>query len=161
RFAASAGGEVADAFDYLHLNYGPDSTRRVLEHFLARRGDWWAYAGDDADGADGEGVARTLAALREGMPGAPDEDVPAGLMADTALREQLKEFAALLARNTEGDRKLAARLDAAVADTGSDAGAWLRQVSAAFLTAAGELRARKASAAQRKRLGDAGEARYL
>lgn len=38
---------------------------------------------------------------------------------------------------------------------------WLRQVQPAFLTTNGELRKRKASAAQAKRLGAQGEARYL
>ena len=154
--ATDADGETARALDALYTDYGPDSTRRVLTNFLARRSDWWAFAGelDDEDA-----IARALATLVDGMPVGPDEDVPTILAADAALKSQLFDFIKLLSKNIARDQELAAVLQTALNEANLQR--WLKLVERVFFTTTGGLRVRKASAAQAKRLTPQGEARYL
>ncbi len=156
RFATDAQDPLAAALDVLYADHGPAVTQRLLSSFLARRSDWWAYASDDNDEL---AITRALAALAEGMPAAPDEDVPAALAADASLKSQLLEFAKLLAQNTQRDQALADVLQKALGETNETR--WLSGVQCAFYTTAGELRVRKASAAQAKRLKPQGETRYI
>mgnify|MGYP003338807083 CR=1 FL=1 len=106
RFASGVSGEAAGALDTLYTHYGPDATRRALTNFLARRGDWWAYANGD----DASALERLLANLGEGMPVAPDEDIAASLKNDAILNPQLNEFRAILLRNGKRDEALAGEL---------------------------------------------------
>ena len=154
--ATDAKDELAQALDALYTDYGPDSTRRVLTNFLSRRSDWRAFAGELGDE---DAIARALAALAEGMPVSPDEDVPATLAADTALKSQLFDFIKLLSKNIARDQELAAVLQTALSEANPQR--WLKLVERAFFTTTGGLRVRKASAAQAKRLTPQGEARYL
>lgn len=160
RFAEDAarepGAPLAAALDHLFMEYGPDSTRRVLANFLARRGDWWAYAGDEGTDA---AIERALTALRVGIDVALDDDVLGALHSDAAIKSQVSDFIALLSTNTKSDAAHAQRLREALGE--HDAARWLKKIWPAFFTSEGDLRARKASAAQAKRLTADGEARYL
>ncbi len=156
---------LAQALDHLFMQYGPDNTQRVLTNFLARRGDWWAYAytggGGGADTDDDAAIAQALATQRVGMTVAPDEDVLGGLFDNPALKGQLSDFIEFLLRNTPTDQALGAALRESMAEP--DAARWFERVWPVFLTTTGEIRvrSRKASKKQAERLGTDDEARFL
>lgn len=166
RFATAAleapDSDAARGLDYLFTHYGPASTRQVLMNFLARRGDWWAYASADASAdadEDATAITRALAALEASMPVAPAADIPGDAWADNDLKSQVFDFIEFLERGTASDQKLATTLRGASQAT--DAARGFERMVPVFLTQKGEVRVRKASAAQAKRLGVEGEARFL
>jgi len=140
---------AARGLELLFRDYGLDNTRRLLVSFLRRRGEWRAFTGT-RDG--GDAVAFALAEFARGMEVAPDFDVIGGFLGDRAIMAAVAEFSGLLARNTPGDREDAATLLAAL-DL-PDPAAQFDAVAAHFLKANDEPYVRKASAAQRGRLGD-------
>ena len=154
RVQREAGSELARQLDCLFRDYGLDSTRKLLRNFLMRRADWWAYT----RGAD-DAIGWALQRLAADMGIDPLKDVVQEAFHDDALRADLALFAALLARNTATDVKLAEVYQDS--STLADAPAWLRAASSLALTANGTLRARKANGAQAKRLGKDDEARLL
>jgi ATP-dependent helicase/nuclease subunit A len=154
RMPREPGSPAARGLDFLFREYGLDNTRELLVNFLNHRADWWAYTRDKPDP-----VQYALGRLAEGMAAAPDEDVIAALLADARFGSGLAEFAALLARNSPSDQKLAQ--DMAEAAQSGEQTQRFERIASAFLTDKGALRVRRASGAQVKRLGAAGEARLL
>lgn len=154
-------GEVGRALDGLiTATGGLAALRTALDGFLAHRSDWWAFT---------EGQAEPIAFARDTLAGqlgvAADEDPLAGFF-DPLLLAEVSDLAALLGRNTTGDQRFADALARALAARQETPGAateaeLLGALRAALLTAAGEPRSRKESAAQAKRLGEAGQARLL
>jgi ATP-dependent helicase/nuclease subunit A len=143
---------AARGLDVLFRDCGLDNTRRLLLRFLHRRADWWAYTRERKDA-----VAFALERMREDMTIAPDDDVIGSLFADGALASEIAEYAMLLARNTKTDQEYARQLSG----ESSDPARRFEAISSAVLTEKGVPKARKASDAQEKRLGAAGEARFL
>jgi ATP-dependent helicase/nuclease subunit A len=143
---------VARGLDRLFGESGLENTRRLLTRFLHRRADWQAYTRGQKDP-----VGYALERIREEMAVAPDADVIGPLLADAEFQKETAEYAALLARNTPTDQKLALRVTAVDADTARR----FDSICSGVLTDKGEPRSRKAGKEQAKRLGAAGEARLL
>lgn len=144
---------AARGLDWLFSESGLENTRRLLTHFLHRRADWRAYTLRQKDP-----VGYALERIRGEMAVAPDADVIGPLLADAAFQKEMAEYAALLARNTPTDREYAQQLSAVSPDATNRFGTICDVV---LKKADGEPRSRKASPAQSKRLGAAGEARLL
>jgi ATP-dependent helicase/nuclease subunit A len=147
-------GALARALDRLFQDYGLDSTRKLLRNFVMRRADWWAYTRGRSDP-----VAWALQRIASEMDVDLEGDVAQAAFSDESFKANLRTFAALLARNTPSDLKLAELYESACA--GTDAEAWLYAAGGLALKIDGTLRVRKASAAQAKRLGQRDEARLL
>ena len=146
------GSAVARGLDQLFRNCGLFNTERVLRSFLYRRAEWWTYTHGQADP-----VGYALARIREGMRVAPGDDIAGRLAADPEFGRDLAEYAGLLARNTPTDQACARLLEAPE----PDAERRIRIALEVVLTDDGTPKSRKASGAQAKRLGAAGEARLL
>jgi ATP-dependent helicase/nuclease subunit A len=140
----------AAALDNLFRGWGDFNTRRSLTSFLHRRADWWAYTRGQDDPA-----AYALARIREEMRVAPEADV-IGELFSGAFRRDLAEYTGLLARNTAGDKEAAHALS--VDEAGKRRFEILRGV---VLREDGTARARVSNATQIRRLGAAGDARFV
>ncbi len=143
---------AARGLDRLFSESGLDNTRRLLTRFLHRRADWRAYARGQKDA-----VGYALGRIRAEMAVAPDADVMGPLLEDALFGKEIEEYGTLLERNTSKDRQLAHQLTTAEVD----ATRRFESICSAVLTDKGDLRSRKASNEQAKRLGAAGEARLL
>ncbi len=136
----------------LFAEYGLYNTRKLLTGFLEKRAEWWAYTLGEKDPP---GFA--LEKLRSELGVDPGEDILGKFRSDSALAGLLAEYAVLLGMNTDGDRALALELEAALSCGLTE----FEAVWPVFFTGAGGLRVRKESAAQEKRLGCAGQARFI
>ncbi|GAA5161295.1 UvrD-helicase domain-containing protein [Viridibacterium curvum] len=148
---------LAQSLLWLYESLGAHSTKRLLKAFVERRAEWRVWLA----GLGGvEGLKQWLTStFGEGSDPLADCFTPARL-------SELEDFARLLGQNTDGDRTLGNDLAQAVVDMRALAeGAAFQMafsaVRTAFLTASLEPRKRKASGAQAKRLGAAGEERFL
>jgi len=149
-------GDAAQALNRLFAAHGLASTHGLLENFVARRAEWWAFVGDRADA-----VAHALEQLRDEWDVDPEADVLGTLANLPGLEGELQSYLGLLETNTDKDKELAANLVAALANAAPEE--WFRGICAALFIGGGEgtPRARKASGAQAKRLGASGEERLL
>jgi ATP-dependent helicase/nuclease subunit A len=154
--AENPDGPVAQALDRLMTGCESlDSTRTALRSFLAHRSDWWAFTQGQHDPL--RFAARRLSELLEVDAGTD----PLAGFPNAALRANLTEFATLLGRNTTRTNTLHAdRLAQALAASMEPAD-FLATLTPVFFKADGEPRERKTGATQKKRLGEAGEARFL
>ena len=146
-------GPQAMAFGRILKEVGLANVRKGLTAFVARRAEWWAYT-EGADDPSGIAAER----LRTELGCEVDADPAAEFFSDH--RQELEEFADLLSRNTNLDAALGALLADLLASEKASAPT-LAAVAIVWTTSQGERRARKASAAQAKRLGLVGQARYL
>ena len=157
RFAAQLGrnpqGKVAQAFARLLAELGLANVRGALLAFVARRAEWWAYTRDAQDPAE-----YAAACLRAQLHSDPEAD-PAGDFLISS-RAEIADYADYLGRNTAADKLKGATLQGILADGLNDAAAF-HEAGGNWVTAKGELRSRKPSAAQAGRLGAPGEARFL
>lgn len=153
---AAPGGELAQALDELSGRCrSPAGVAEALREFLRHRGDWWAWTQDMKDPP-----AEAAAQLARQLGIAPDEAPEEDFLTPRATAA-LDEFRALLQRHeTAANARHAEQLLAAL-DAGRTTGERIDAVIEVFLTAGGEPRKRKASAAQQKSLGVAGERRLL
>lgn len=136
----------------LFAEYGLFNTRKLLTGFLEKRAEWWVYTLGRQDV-----VAYALEKLGKELGVDPGEDILEKFSADSNLCGLLSEYAVLLGQNTESDRIAAVGLEKAVSSGLPD----FDHVRAVFFTKEGEMRIRKESAAQEKRLGRAGQARFI
>ncbi len=146
--------KAARGLDFLFDRYGLYHTRVLLERFVQHRADWWAYAGRGADATE-RALARQAADLA--LP--PGTDVIAALFAEGTFLAEVRELAELLARNTDGDKSIAHDLAAALGEQAQERA--FHMLQRALLKNDGDPRARKSSGTQARRLGPAGEARFL
>ena len=146
---------AAVALERLFAQFTLQTARELLKCFLARRADWWAATANDPEGA---ALSRVLARLRAEFGIEDDADPRAELLARPAVLNEIRDYAALLGRNTPSDMAVAAALVTALAD---DALLLYDVVARAVLTLDGKPRVKKASKAQRDRLGADGETRFL
>lgn len=134
---------------------GLDNTQAALGSFLAHRSDWWAYT---------QGKDRPLqyahSRLEQLLEVSVTTDPLAGFPTAGQLA-RLQEFAALLGRNTTKTNTENAMLLADVLAAELQGAALLDAIQDVLLTKEGTARACKSSAAQRKRLGDRDESRFI
>jgi ATP-dependent helicase/nuclease subunit A len=150
-------GDAAQALNRLFAGIGLASTHDLLENFVARRAEWWAYVGERA-----EAVAYALERLREEWKVDPEADVLGELASLPGLEDELQSYLGLLEMNTDTDKKLGARLAAALVE--ADKQRWFAEICGVLFTDGGQgtPRSRKASPTQAKRLlGEANEERLL
>jgi len=136
----------------LFAEYGLYNTRKLLTGFLEKRAEWWAYTLGKKDPA---GFA--LEKLRIELDVDPGEDILGKFRSDRMLTGWLAEYAALLGMNTDGDKAFALALEAALSAGPPE----FEAVWPIFFTGTGGLRIRKESTAQERRLGSAGQARFI
>lgn len=149
-------GALAQSLDILFAQCKSlHNTRTALLEFLAHRGDWWAFSieAEDSDGF-------TTDYLRQEFGIDPTCDYASQFL-DENTRDRLHEFATLLDKHaTPTNAKHATAIHQALSlqQPDLDRVALLRF---ALLTNDGLPRARKASGAQEKSLGSAGQTRFL
>jgi ATP-dependent helicase/nuclease subunit A len=154
--AANPDSPVALALDRLVDGCdGLGNTRAALASFLTHRSDWWAFT-------QGQRDPQAFATRRlTGLLKVDVETDPLGDFPDTALRDDLLEFAALLARNTNKTNTAHAVLIAEALAAPMEPVALLAAITPVFFKADGDPRVRKAGDTLRKRLGASGEAQFL
>ncbi len=144
----------AQAFARVLSEIGLANARAALFAFVARRAEWWSFTAGATDPA-----AFALARLRAQLHSDPEAD-PAGEFF-ASCRADLIEYAEALRSNTAADKLKGAALLASLENGWYDA-ATFEEAGEIWLKANGEPRAPRApSAAQAKRLGPGGEARFL
>ena len=138
---------VARAMQDLLSGLGLFSTRKLLQNFLHKRTEWWAYTEEQSNPL---GYALTNLAQQIGVPIATD--IPAVTLADSNFIADLHEYARLLGMNTATTQK---RADAIITTLGAELTDEQRfaALCQTVLSGKGELYSLKASAAQEKRLG--------
>ncbi len=105
-------GETAQLMQWLFAEYGLHSTRALLENFVHKRAEWWAYTatltpnpspqGGGERGSAGEGkVAWAVEQLRNELEVDLDADPVAEACADASLQAAVQAFARALATGTE------------------------------------------------------------
>lgn len=149
---AGAVGQAAQAL--LSACTSPQALRATLEDFLAHRSDWWAYVEDQADAV---AHAQSRLAQQLGIEQLP----PEAWQLPGDLRATLAHYAQTLARlegSTFQQRADAVTTALAIVD---DPEAAFRQLWRALFTQQDTLRAFPASAASRKRLGEAAAAELV
>ncbi|WP_303901020.1 UvrD-helicase domain-containing protein [Thiohalomonas denitrificans] len=132
-----------------------DGLSSALTDFLGRRSDWWAYTENR-----NEPVAWAVSEAARHLESDPDDPDPrSGFLGTHA--EELQAFAELLLRHPIRDNpNLAEGLGMAVHKE-TPLEARFEAAAAAFLRKDGELRSRKASQAQAKKMTEAGQERFL
>lgn len=101
-------GELAVEMQWLFNEYGLHNTRNLLENFLNKRAEWWAYTQGQEDA-----VAWALHELQAELEVELDDDPYIELM-DAAFDLNVQAFASLLASGSDAQAKVAAALDAAM-----------------------------------------------
>ena len=149
-------GAIARALDTLVEGCeGLGNTQAALHSFLSHRSDWWAWTEDQSNPyAFAEGRLTKLLGID------PQDDPLAGFP-DELLCARLKKFADLLYRNKLKKGIEHADLISNALENSLAADAFLEGIKTVFFTGTGDPRIYKASAAQRKRLGDQGEEEFL
>lgn len=153
---AAPRGEVALALDELSRRCrSPSGVADALHEFLRHRGDWWAWT-QDMDDAPARAAARLANQL-----GITPGETPEADFFDPGVERGLGEFVTLLQRHdTATHKEQTGRLLTAL-DNARPVEDRITAVTGVFLTAKGEARKRKASAAQASALGEAGQERLL
>jgi ATP-dependent helicase/nuclease subunit A len=157
RLAAAMGrdpeGEVAQAFARLLDEIGLSNARTALLAFVARRAEWWAFTRGQANAAEW-----AAARLRADLHCDLEADPAAEFFVSSHV--ELEAYAGFLCANTASDKLKGAALITTL-ERGNHDDASFTEVGDLFVTGKGELRIRKASDAQAKRLNPAGEERFL
>jgi ATP-dependent helicase/nuclease subunit A len=146
---------LADALEVLFeaLN-GLHNTRAALFDFVEHRSDWWAFTRHARDPV-GSAVTCLEAKL------AADPACSASAFWNTATRDKLAEFAALLGRHATGTNLAHATVIEASLSTNPDADSAIEALQPAFFTTTGERRKRTRGNAQCKAMGEEGQERFL
>ena len=105
--AAPEGG-LAQEMQWLFNEYGLHSTRTLLENFLNKRAEWWAYTQGREDA-----VAWALQELQAELEVDLDDN-PYEALLDDEFDLTVQAFASLLASGSEAQGKLAVALDGAM-----------------------------------------------
>ncbi len=150
RLRREPAGAVARAFDALVSEIGLPSTRTLLGSFLRQRADWLALTAGKADA-----VAAMQQRLGEEAGVMPDADVLGDCLAP-GLLAQLKDYAALLARNNTGPDSEHALNAASLQDAlaSSSLETVFECACTALLTQKNEPRKHKPSKKSQERLGN-------
>ncbi|MDO8812659.1 MAG: UvrD-helicase domain-containing protein [Gallionella sp.] len=107
-------GETAQFMQWLFTAYGLHSARALLENFVHKRAEWWAYSAGQEDAA-----AWAVEQLRNELEVDLDADPIADACADASLQAAVYAFSKALATGTEVQCNNADKLQAAwgLADT--------------------------------------------
>ncbi len=153
-----AGSAEEQAFRALIAELPLASVRQLLEGFVQKRAEWWAWA---------EGRAEPLteaAAELSALVGVSEEaDVLAPLFADEIFAAHLREYLSLLEKNATGHKKSGERAGKlAQSLQATDKGLWFSGVCSALLSQEGQAYADyKAGPAMDKRLAPVASEHFL
>jgi ATP-dependent helicase/nuclease subunit A len=151
-------GTVAQQLDAMldHCN-GLFNTQDALFDFLEHRSDWWAYTESQSSPAE-----FAINQLRTVLTIDPESN-PLAQLSDTTLMNEIKEFAQWLAKHPTKSN-LAAQATAHTALDlihEEDFESAFNAVWEVFFTQTGQPRVRKQNQTQAKKMGDAGQQRFL
>ncbi len=139
---------AAQSLNALLRDYGLHNTRLLLQHFLSKRGEWWAYTRGEADP-----IAAALGRLQTELQIQPERGILEEMFAQQDLIADLERFAELLEKNqTSTDLSHAALLRMCFAE--ADPSLRFKQICGAFFTQAGSRFVRASTGARLKRLGE-------
>ncbi len=93
---AEPDGETAQLMQWLFTEYGLHSARALLENFMHKRAEWWAYSSEQQDA-----VQWAVERLRVELDVDWDADPVADACADASLHAAAQTFAQVLATGTE------------------------------------------------------------
>ncbi len=93
---AAPDGETAQHMQWLFAEYGLYSTRALLENFVHKRAEWWAYSAGQEDA-----VGYAFEQLRDELEVDPDAEPIADACTDASLQAAVNAFAQALATGTE------------------------------------------------------------
>jgi ATP-dependent helicase/nuclease subunit A len=96
------------AMQWLFTEYGLHSTRALLENFVNKRAEWWAYGSGQEDA-----MSHALEQLRMELEVDADADPIADACANTSLQAAVQSFAQILATGTETQCNNASKLQTA------------------------------------------------
>ncbi len=102
---ADPDGELAQEMQWLFDSIGLHNTRSLLENFLHKRAEWWAYTQGQQDT-----VAWALTELQAALE-VDDEADPLAALLDQDFDLTVQAFASLLASGSEAQQKMACVLD--------------------------------------------------
>jgi ATP-dependent helicase/nuclease subunit A len=105
---AASDGELAQEMQWLFNAYGLHNTRSLLENFLGKRAEWWAFTLGQQ-----EPVEWALQALQAEL-GVDLDDDPLEALLDEDFNLNAQAFAGLLASGSDAQQKLAKSLDDAM-----------------------------------------------
>ncbi len=105
---AAPDGELAQEMQWLFNEYGLHNTRTLLENFLGKRAEWWAYTQGRED-AVAWALAQLQAELKVGL-----DDNPYVALQNDSFDMNVQAFASLLNSGSDAQRKLAGSLDDAM-----------------------------------------------
>ncbi len=149
-------GETATALQQL-LDYcgSLDGVQRALTSFIAHRGDWWAYTE-----ASESPITFAQQQLAEQLR-IKDGEKPLESFFTAARLARLAEFTELLLKHPGVQNNAAVESLATARDPSAEIDTRFEACRRVFLTADNQPRKRKPSAAQAKKMGTAGEERFL
>jgi ATP-dependent helicase/nuclease subunit A len=101
-------GELAGEMQWLFNEYGLHNTRTLLDNFLNKRAEWWAYTQGQEDA-----VVWALRELQAELEVDPDDD-PYEALLDEKFTLIVQAFASLLNSGSDAQRKVAQALDDAL-----------------------------------------------
>jgi ATP-dependent helicase/nuclease subunit A len=146
---------AAVSLNNLFRDYGLTNTRSLLQRFIAKRAEWWAYSQGQI-----EPIAFALEHLTDELGVTFDETILEPLFADEVFVAALEKFADLLAqRDTKKDPEFAQAMRAALAR--EDLEKRFALIIPIFFTTENEPRDRKLSKALSKNLGVENAERFL
>jgi ATP-dependent helicase/nuclease subunit A len=105
---AASDGELAQEMQWLFNAYGLHNTRSLLENFLGKRAEWWAFTLGQQEPEEW-----ALASLQAEL-GVDLDDDPLEALLDDDFNLNAQAFASLLASGSEAQQKLAKSLDDAM-----------------------------------------------
>ncbi len=116
---AEPDGKSAQFMQWLFAEYGLYNTRALLENFVHKRAEWWAFTNHLPSPASGRGVvgegavAWAVDQLRAELGVDSDADPVADACADASLQVAVQAFAQALATGTEAQCSNASKLQSA------------------------------------------------
>jgi ATP-dependent helicase/nuclease subunit A len=134
---------------------GLSNTQSALRSFLMHRSDWWAFIQGQP-----EPLSYASGQLQQLLEIDASQD-PVGDFPDETQRSQLQAFCDLLERNATTTNRSDADKLASLLAASLPAREAFDALKPLFLTLEGNPRARKSSKAQRQRLGEQGEQRFI
>ncbi|HQS57827.1 MAG: hypothetical protein B7Y56_05485 [Gallionellales bacterium 35-53-114] len=137
-------GELAVEMQWLFNEYGLHNTRTLLENFLNKRAEWWAYTQGQEDA-----VSWALQQLQAELEVDLDDD-PYETLGDQDFELTVQAFASLLDSGSDAQRKIAKPLDDAL--RADELSARYQMLFEVLHTQAGEPRKLKANKGQNAEL---------
>jgi len=100
--------DVSKFMQWLFAEYGLHNTRKLLENFVHKRAEWWAYTQDRADA-----VGWAAQQLQDKLEVNPDDNSVADAMTDASFQAAVQGFSQALETGTDAQCKQASKIQVA------------------------------------------------